>query len=74
MTTGAATGRRRRAAGGGPWLAQHPVEIAFALLVGAAFVYSLRITRGRTSFSRRLAAHHPGRLVAAVCSGRTTTN
>ena len=50
-TTGAATGRRRRAAGGGPWLAQHPVEIAFALLVGAAFVYSLRITRQSYFFS-----------------------
>ena len=45
MTTEAGARGRRRAERAGSWLASHPVEIAFALLVMAAFAYSLRTTR-----------------------------
>ena len=45
MTTEAGARGRRRAERAGSWLASHPVEIAFALLVMAAFAYSLRVTR-----------------------------
>jgi hypothetical protein len=44
MTAEADAGLRRRTERVGSWLASHPVEIAFALLVTAAFAYSLRIT------------------------------
>jgi hypothetical protein len=42
---------RRRPAGARSWLASHPVEIVFALLVAVAFAYSLRITRQSYFFS-----------------------
>lgn len=45
MTAGAGARRRRRSERVGSWLVSHPVEIAFALLVMAAFAYSLHLTR-----------------------------
>lgn len=36
---------RQRAASAGSWLASHPVDVVFALLVTAAFAYTLHITR-----------------------------
>ena len=46
---GDARGWRLRRAGS--WFASHPVEIVFALLVVAAFAYSLRLTRGYFFFA-----------------------
>ena len=45
MTAEAGARGRRRSERVGSWLASHAVEIAFALLVMAAFAYSLRLTR-----------------------------
>ena len=41
---------RQRAARAGSWLASHPVEVVFALLLIVAFAYELRITRGAYFF------------------------
>src|SRR5437870_12368894 len=51
MTAEAGARGRRRSGRAGSWLASHPVEIAFALLVVAAFAYSLRLTRSYFFFS-----------------------